>query len=460
MDRMSHAIVIGGSVAGTLAAAAVAPYADRVTIADRHPIPDGPKPRRGVPQARHAHLLWSGGARAIEELLPGTLEALSTAGARQIGLPSDLVTYSAQGWMRRFPSTQYIVTCSRDLLDWVLREQLQQLHPNVKVEGELEVTGLAGSAERVTGIRTAGPRSEEIEASLVVDASGRASRTPIWLTELGLPPVAEEAVDSGLAYATRIFRAPPGAGPRFPMVNVQANPADGVPGRTATIVPIENEQWLVTLSGTKGGNPPTDEASFVDFALKQMRDPIVGRILQTATPITPLFNSRSGGNRRCLFEKLPSWPAGFLVVGDAVASFNPVYGQGMSVAAQQARKVRDAMARGRPAARRLQAAICVLARVPWQVATGQDIQYPGATGGRPPASAKLVQAYFERLIRTSAANPDLAALLYEAVTFSGPMSRLVSPAAVLAALRGPALPELASAPLTPEELASIGLTHP
>jgi 2-polyprenyl-6-methoxyphenol hydroxylase-like FAD-dependent oxidoreductase len=459
MDSMSHAIVIGGSVAGTLAAAAIAPYADRVTIVDRYPVPDGPRPRRGVPQARHAHLLWSGGARIIEELMPGTHAALAAAGARRIGLPSDLVSYSAQGWMRRFPSTQYIITCSRDLLDWVLREQLKKLHPNVVIAAEVEVTGLVGDAQRVTGIRTATPRSEEIPAGLVIDASGRGSRTPVWLTDLGLPAVSEEAVDSGLAYSTRIFRAPAGTSPGFPMVNVQADPADPVPGRTATIVPIEDDKWLVTLSGTKGGHPPTDEESFVDFALHQMRDPIIGRILDKATPITPLYSTRSGGNRRCLFDKQPAWPADFLVVGDAVASFNPVYGQGMSVAAQQAQKIQDAMARGRVESKRLQAAICALAHIPWLVATGQDIKYPGATGARPPAAAKLVQAYFERFIRTAAANPNAAALLYEAVTFSGPMRRLVSPRAVLAALRGPNLPELPAAPLTSEELQSIGLTR-
>lgn len=460
MKQMSHAIVIGGSVAGTLAAAAVAPYADRVTLVDRYPVPDGPHPRRGVPQARHAHLLWSGGARIVEQLLPGTHEALTAAGARQIGLPRDVVSFSAQGWMRRFPPTQYVVTCSRDLLDWVLREQLRKHHPNVVIEAEVEVTGLIGDAHGVTGVRTAAPRSDEISASLVIDAGGRGSRAPVWLTELGLPAVAEEAVDSGLAYSTRIFQAPRGTGPGFPLVVIQADPADAVPGRTATIVPIENEKWLVTLSGTKGGHPPTDEESFVDFALHQMRDPIVGRILNNATPITPLYSTRSGGNRRCRFEKLPSWPAAFLVVGDAVASFNPVYGQGMSVAAQQAEKVQQALAGGRAEAKRLQAAICAIAHVPWLVATGQDIQYPGATGARPPAAAKLVQAYFERFIRTAAADPNAAAILYEAVTFSGPMRRLVSPQALLAVLRGPNLPALPSAPLTSEELQSIGLTQP
>jgi hypothetical protein len=341
-------------------------------------------------------------------------------------------------------------------LDFVLREQLKRLHPTVGIRAEAEVAGLLGDAQRVTGVRT----SEDMAADLVIDASGRGSRTPVWLTELGLPAVAEEAVDSGLAYATRLFRAPEGTTSGFPLVNVQADPADTVPGRTATIVPIENEQWLVTLSGTKGGHPPADEESFVDFALNQMRDPIVGRILKNATPITPLHSTRSGGNRRCRYEKLPSWPSGFLVVGDAIASFNPVYGQGMSVAAQQADKIRNTLAGGRVEAKRLQGAICAFAQIPWLVATGQDIQYPGATGARPPAGAKLVQAYFERFIRTASADPNAAALLYEAVTFSGPMTRLVSPQAIFAALRGPNLPELPAAPLTDEELESVGLAQP
>jgi 2-polyprenyl-6-methoxyphenol hydroxylase-like FAD-dependent oxidoreductase len=455
-------VVLGAGLAGTLAATAVAAHVDTVTLVEADRLPEGPQPRKGVPQARHAHLLWSGGARAMEALLPGTLDSLRQAGAHQIGLPSDLVAYTAQGWVRRFEAMQFLITCSRDLLDWVVRRQLLTTYPKTRIRQEVRVLELVGDRHRVTGVRVAndGGGEETIAADLVVDATGRGSRAPHWLSALGLPQVREEVVDSGLAYATRIFAAPTEARHRFPLVNVQADPTSGTPGRTATILPIEDGRWLVTLSGTRGGHPPRDAQVFTDFAANHMRDPIVGQLIAGAQPLTDVEYTNSGGNRRRFFEKLRGWPRGFLVLGDAVATYNPVYGQGMSVAAQGALQLHQATRGSRLPdldTRAVQKAICRAGHTPWLVATGQDIQYPGAVGKPQPRAAKLAQAYFERFIRTAAANPAAAARLYEAFTLSGPMSRLFSPAAILSVIRGPSLPVLDAAPLTADELARAGI---
>jgi 2-polyprenyl-6-methoxyphenol hydroxylase-like FAD-dependent oxidoreductase len=461
MTTSSHAVVLGAGLAGTLAAAALAAHVDTVTLVEADRLPEGPQPRKGVPQARHAHLLWSGGARAMESLLPGTLDSLRQAGAHQIGLPADLVAYTAQGWVRRFDAMQFLITCSRDLLDWAVRRQLVTAYPDTRIRQGVRVLELVGDRNQVSGVRVASDAGDEtIEADLVVDATGRGSRAPHWLSALGLPQVREEVVDSGLAYATRIFVAPTQAQHRFPLVNVQADPTSGTPGRTATILPIEDGKWLVTLSGTRGGHPPSDAQAFADFAANHMRDPIVGQLIAGAQPLTDVEYTNSGGNRRRFFEKLRVWPRGFLVIGDAVATYNPVYGQGMSVAAQGALQLHQAIRGSRLPnldTRAVQKAICRTGDTPWLVATGQDIQYPGAVGKPQPRAAKLAQAYFERFIRTAAANPAAAARLYEAFTLSGPMSRLFTPAAVLSVIRGPSLPALDAAPLTADEIARAGI---
>ncbi|GHC39029.1 FAD-dependent monooxygenase [Streptomyces cinnamoneus] len=454
MKNTTHAVVLGGGLTGILAAAALAGHA-HVTVLERDELPDAPAPRRGLPQARHAHLLYSGGARVIEELLPGTHDRWLKAGAHRIPLPTGLVTLSPQGWLRRWHEMQYLIACSRDLLDWVVREQVLKL-PNVALRDHTEVLGPTGSAQRVTGVRVRDTRTgdtTELAAGLVVDAGGRGSAAPQWLAELGLPPVPERTVDSGLAYATRIFRAPAGA-QGFPVVGVQPDARRPVPGQSATLVPIEDGQWLVTLSGTRGGHPPKDPEQFVTFA-RQVRHPIVGDLIADAEPLTDVKISRSTISRRRLYESLPDWPTGFTVLGDAVATYNPIYGQGMSVAAQSAAALRDGLrAHGlqNPGlAREVQRAVGRIVQGPWDLATGQDILYPGATGRQPPAAAKLLRGYMDRLTRTAAGRPAVCRALLDTLTLSAPLTRLLSPTVAIGVMRGTELPPLAEPPLTRAE---------
>jgi 2-polyprenyl-6-methoxyphenol hydroxylase-like FAD-dependent oxidoreductase len=451
--------VLGSGLAGTLAAAALARHLDRVTLVDRDLMPTGPGPRKGLPQARHAHLLWSGGARVVDLLLPGTTQRWLDAGAHRFGLPTGLVSMSAQGWLRRGPELQYVITSSRDLLDWTVREQVLA-DEKVSLREATGAVGLLGSAGRVTGVRLRDEQTGHttaLEADLVVDAGGRGSRARQWLAELGLPPVPEETIDSGLAYATRVFRAPPGVVKGFPIVNVQADPRMARPGQTATLLPIEGSRWLVTLSGTRGGEPPSEEGRFIDFA-RGMRHPVVGDLIASAEPVGPVHGSRSTANRRRYFERLARWPDGFVVLGDAVATYNPVYGHGMSVAAHSAAALRRGLERQglRPGTTRgIQRAIARAADGAWLTATSQDVRYPGATGPRPTFSGRLLQRYLDRLMKTANDRPAATRALFDAFTLSGPMTRLAAPRAALATLRGPTRAPLSGPPLRAEELRPV-----
>ncbi|MCP2167652.1 Dehydrogenase (flavoprotein) [Goodfellowiella coeruleoviolacea] len=448
-----------------LAATSLAAQVDQVTVVDRDRLPDDPRPRSGVPQARHTHLLMSGGARTIDRLLPGTLDRLIARGARRIGIPNEMVSLSAQGWIHRFPEIQFMVSCSRGLLDWVVRTQALA-NPRITVRDHTDVLGLDGDRTRVTGVLVADRGSgtqERLPADITVDATGRGSKMRRWLEPLGLPAAREETVDSGLAYATRVFQAPAAAARRFPLINIQASPQDAEPGKTATLLPIEEGRWMVTLSGTRGGEPPTDEDRFVDFA-RSVRHPLVGDLIATARPLSGVYSSHSTVNRRVYYERLPVWPDGLVVLGDALATFNPVYGHGMSVAAHSAATLGAGLRRYGLATpgttRRIQRALARTVDTAWVMATSQDILYPGAVGKPQPRLLRLSRRYVDRLSRAATREPRVTAAMMNAFTLSAPMTSLLHPAVVLATLRGPRRPPLAGPTITQEERDFCVEQHP
>ncbi|WP_254708515.1 FAD-dependent oxidoreductase, partial [Streptomyces lunaelactis] len=455
-SKPRRAVVIGGGMAGMLAAAVLADFTDEVTVIERDALPEGPEPRKSLPQARHVHVLWSGGARAFEELIPGITDRWLAAGARRIPLPTGLVSMTAQGWLPRWPEMQYMIACTRDLLDWVVREHVLEL-PGVSLLQGHEVHALEGDESRVTGVRVRTPDGGELTvgADLVLDASGRGSRATQWLRELGLGDIEEAEVDSGLVYASRVYQAPEGS-ETFPIVNVQSNPGDPVPGRTATIVPVESGRWLVTLSGTRGGEPSRDPDQFEAFA-RSLRHPVVGELIAMTTPLSDEVTlSRSTVNRRHYFEKASAWPDGFIVVGDSVATYNPLYGQGMTVAAQGLVALRNALRRNalgvRGLSRRIQRAIASPAGLAWELATSQDILYPDAVGRQPRPGTALANAYVNRLVRTATGRARATRAFLGVITMSEPVTSWLQPDIIVAALRGPGRKPLTKPPLTEEEL--------
>ncbi|MER5928722.1 FAD-dependent monooxygenase [Streptomyces sp. NPDC002054] len=454
-----RAVVLGASMAGMLAAAVLAEHADEVLVLDRDELPPGPAPRTGLPQAHHVHLLWSGGVRVIEAIAPGLTRAWLDAGARQVDMPADLVLLTPHGWVRRGPACQFQLACSRDLLDATARAVLLT-GPRVRVRTGVHAEGIlrtgTGARTAVRGVRVrelATGAAEEVPAALVVDATGRGSRAPEWLDRIGLPRVREESVDPGLVYASRLYRAPDGAA-GFPAVGIQADPGRPVPGRMATLLPVEGGRWLVTLAGTRGAEPTREAAEFEAFA-RTARHPLVADLIADAEPLSEVRLSRSCSNRRRYFERLRPWPAGFVVLGDAAAAFNPVYGQGMTVAAQSAAVLRRALrAHGLCAprlARTVQRGVGRVVEVPWSITTGQDIRFPGATGRPAPLAARLTHGYVDRLSRTAISSEEALRALFDVMSLAEPPTRLFRPRTVRAVLAGPAGPPPAGPPLTAAE---------
>ncbi|MGA5127770.1 NAD(P)/FAD-dependent oxidoreductase [Streptomyces pseudogriseolus] len=455
VTRRPTAIVLGASAAGLFAAAALTEFAD-VTLIERDTLPDGPQARRGVPQSRHAHLVWSGGVDAFTELLPGVIDEIVASGARLAHIMGDMVSRAPnEVWFRRFTSTHHQnLVCSRPLLDAGLRTRVLA-DERITLRQDTQAVGLEGTASRITGVRLqVDDRTETITADLVVDATGRGSRTPQWLDDLGLPPVTEREVNAGVAYATRLYRAPGSTtDTNFPLINVQANPAKA-PGQGGIILPIEDNQWIVTLSGTRGGEPTADPDAFVDFALG-LGDPIIGELLKNAEPISDVATTRSTANHRRYYEKMKAWPDGYLVLGDAIASYNPVYGHGLTVAAQCAIAVRDVLRSTDLAApgtaRSLQRAASKPVAAAWDLAVGQDALYPGATDTPPTAVERFLARYVDRCVETGASNPRALGALLDVMSLEKPPTRLFSPDMLWPMFIGPKKPLLAAAPLTDNE---------
>ncbi|MEV0369587.1 FAD-dependent monooxygenase [Streptomyces sp. NPDC050636] len=431
------AVVLGGGFTGMLAAAALSEHAD-VIVVERDRLPRTPALPTDLPQARHAHLLATGGARIVEALLPGTVERWVAEGARRIPLPSGLVGMPPQSRLRRGPRVQHLIACSRDLLDRVIRQQVPAL-PGVTVLDGTEAEGLTGTAEHVTGVRvrdTVTGETYRLDADLVVDATGRNSTTPGRLTGLGLPAVHEEVVDAGVVCATRIFRTPVGA-ENCPPITVRSDagsaaPGHSVPGHSATLVPIEDGRWLVTLTGAGSGRPSEHADRFVPFA-RRIPNSVIGDLIADAEPLSEVRLSRDTANRRRRYEQLRSWPTGFVALGGAVAAFNPDYGQGLSIAAHGAAALRDALHRhgldDPVLARSLQRSIARIVQAPWTLTTGQGLpSSPVATVPGLSSASRLVRDTANRVLHTAVARPAVCRAYVDIATPAAPAARFLRPA--------------------------------
>jgi 2-polyprenyl-6-methoxyphenol hydroxylase-like FAD-dependent oxidoreductase len=423
-------------MAGLLAAAVLAEEVDVVTVLDRDHFADDPAPRKGIPQARHVHLLLARGARAMESLLPGISRDLTEAGAHHIDVPGELLMYTPSGWVPRLGAMQFFLSGSRGLIDWRVRRRVLE-NPRIKLVEGVDILGLTGDASKVTGARVRYRGTKEpstVKADLIVDATGRGSRAPDWLTELGFPQVRELVVDGGIAYATRVYRLRDESG-QCPAVYIQPN-TEGT-GQGGALLPVEDGNWVLSLSGMRGGEPPTDEQEFEEFA-RRLPHTLIADLMAGLEPVGPVHGFRNIANRQRYYERL-SLP-GFIVVGDAACTFNPVYGHGMSVAALGAQALRDKLRKYGLVpglSKKVQRAIAWAAFDPWNVVTGQDRRYPKTIG--PPRNVfdRLITRYVDRVGRTSIVRPNVTRAIVDANTMSVPLASLVAPKIVIAAIRGP-----------------------
>jgi 2-polyprenyl-6-methoxyphenol hydroxylase-like FAD-dependent oxidoreductase len=399
----SHAIVLGGSITGLVAARALAGHFERVTLFERDRFPEGPDGRKGTPQARHVHVLLKQGERILERYFPGLVEEMIREGAELCDMSGDTKWFYFGNWKVRFASGFPLMCQSRPYLEWKIRERVKKLG-NVSFAEETDVRAFTTTADknRVNGVRIArrnGSEHEEtVAADLVVDATGRGTRTPQWLESLGFgrPPETELKVDVG--YSSRVYKKPANAGRDWKVLLVYPKFPDS---KLGVIVPAEGDRWIVTLVGWYGDHPGGDEESFQAFA-KALPVPDLYDAIQGAEPLSPIALHKFPSNWRRHYERMPAFPDGLAVIGDASCSFNPTYGQGMttgSIGGDALDRCLEREGRLSPGfSRRFQTELAKLIDVPWLLTTSEDTRNPTVTGARP-AWMPILQWYTARIHR-------------------------------------------------------------
>lgn len=408
-NTANRAVVLGGSIAGLLAARVLADHVDEVLIVDRDELPTSPGHRRGVPQDRHAHALLATGRQLLEQLLPGLTDELVARGAPTGDLLGDARVHLSGHRLARTDSGLLGVMASRTLLEDQVRRRVRALD-NVVFAPPSDALGLVvdDSGERIAGVRVLersdNSAEEVVDAGFVIDATGRGTRSPQWLAAVGFTPPAEDRVTLDVGYASRCFRARPGdlGGD---VATIQG-PYPGQP-RGGFLTRIEGDRWLTSLVGIDGDHPPTDPAGFMDFA-RSLQFPDLYKTIRDAPALDDPVAYRFPANVRRRWESLRHPPVGFVPLGDSVASFNPAYGQGMTVAALQAMALERYLADdSAPDPAPLMADLAAAVDDAWKMATGADLGFPRASGNRT-LPIRLAGAWIPKIHAAAEREPALA----------------------------------------------------
>lgn len=432
-----HAVVIGGSMAGMMAARILSDHYKHVTIIDRDYMPTTVEQRDGTPQAKHLHIFLAKGLQIVQELFPGIDQEMAAHGATIQHWGKETVNYLERGWMPAFESSLKTRGISRILLEWCVR---QRLRANERIEF-MERTQVKQLLTRnnygtVIGVEVH-PKGEpnqttEIKADLVVDASGRGSESAQWLVKMGYEQVQESVINSFLGYATRWYKRPANFPKNLKILTVQAvlkNPRGGV------IMEVENDTVIVTVSGTNKDYPPTDETGYLEFT-KSLLSPVIYNLIRDAEPLSKIYGYQRTENRWRHYEHFSRWPEQFMVLGDAACAFNPIYGQGMTTGALEAVALGEVLKayvgkNESGMAKTFQERLAKVIETPWLMATGEDLRYPGTEGGQVKWQDRIVQKYIERYINAMPLYPEIIDPFVQVMNLLQPPTTLFRPGTIV-----------------------------
>lgn len=445
--RSGQAMVLGAGMAGLLAARVLAETYRQVTLVDRDDVGSADGPRRGVPQGRHIHALLPGGQRALDALFPGLTRELVDNGVPAGDQLADTRICVSGHRLQRGDSELTMLGVSRPFLERQVQARVLAL-PNVALAPPCDIAGLAAAPDgsRVTGAtvfrRMDGSAAEVLPADLVVDATGRGSRTPRWLAELGYDPPAEEQIGADISYATCFYRLPPDA--LGGDLGCLVGPTPAVP-RTGVLQQLEGGRWILTMAGVRGAALPTEPEEIPQFA-RSLLIPDIYEAIRGTAPIDRPVPYRFPANLRRRYDRLSRSPDGLVVLGDAVCSVNPIYGQGMTIAALHALTLRTHLHR-HPMPKPLELAreLARVSAAPWDMAVGGDLTLPGARGPRRPRRLLMVGRYIARLHAAAARDASLGAAFLRVAGLVDRPETLLRPGVAVRVLR----PRAATSRATP-----------
>lgn len=402
-------VVVGGSMAGLLAARVLADGFEAVTIIDRDSLPDHPTARPGVPQGRHVHVLLEAGRATLDDLFPGFGEELLSEGGLLADLLSDFIVYDKGGFLADGKTRLPTYFATRPLFEHVVRRRITDfdgvdVRPNCQF-----IDYVVDDAMNVEGVLIRNEDAERVEltADLVVDATGRTSKTPSWLDDHGYPTPDIDEVGIDVAYSTAVIERPIDDRRTFFVA------PDPPRARGAGVFPAEDGRWLATFFGMHGDHPPVDAEELREFAAS-LPGPDLKQLLETQRWFSDeIAHYPFPSNRRYRYEDLDRFPDGLVVIGDAIASFNPIYGQGMSVAALEALLLHHTLATNDAddLALRFFDRAEEIVDVAWSMAVGADFEFPQTTGPKP-RGTDLLNRYMARLKRKAHADGELREALF------------------------------------------------
>jgi 2-polyprenyl-6-methoxyphenol hydroxylase-like FAD-dependent oxidoreductase len=399
-------VVIGASVAGLLAASAVSEYFDQVTILEREVLPPPGQARKAVPQGRHLHALLPGGLAAIEHLLPGFQAELVAGGAVRCDSMQEIRFVASGHEISHDAGSAVNILASRPYIEGHLRRRVLEL-PNVRLVDGVSAQGLVPGPDAVSvaGVQLS---DKVLTCDLAVVATGRAGQLPAWLESMGFPAPAEDELTVNIRYASRHFDIPDGYLGRDKLILVSAEP--GRP-RGMGLFAQEDGTWLLTLFGYGPQHrPPTDDAGYLEFVASVAPSDVLAGVV-ASKPLDNVVTHAFPASRRRRYERLAKFPRGFVVLGDAISSFNPVYGQGMSVAAIQAVALRQSLSSGEDQlSQRYFEAARRIVDIAWDLAIGSDLSLPEVKGRRP-ILIRLSNAWAERILTAAEHDPYVADVL-------------------------------------------------
>jgi 2-polyprenyl-6-methoxyphenol hydroxylase-like FAD-dependent oxidoreductase len=444
MKRLGeHAIVIGASMGGLLSARALSDFYTTVTVLERDAFPVADMPRKGVPQGRHTHGLLARGSTILEEFFPGyEHEVVAQSGGLLGDVANDVIWIGHNVTLANGTSDLIGLLASRPVLEGHLRRRLLSL-PNVRAIENCAVQGLASDPDHksVTGVRArVDSKSEEIvNADLVIDATGRGSSSAAWLQDLGYEPPANEKVEIGIGYMTRTYRR-------------RSTDLDGKLGivvagsapnwRNGVILAQENDVWTLSVGGFLGDDAPANDQGFLEY-LATLPTMKIHDVAAKAEPLTDYIRYCYMSSLRRRYEKIARFPKNYLVFGDAICSFNPVYGQGMTVAALEALTLQQCLRAGsNDLAGRFFKEVAKIVDIPWDIAVGNDLRHPQVKGSRPPM-LRFINWYIGKLHLAATRDSTLATAFLKVVNLMIPPPSLLSPANALRVWRGNSRPALA-----------------
>jgi 2-polyprenyl-6-methoxyphenol hydroxylase-like FAD-dependent oxidoreductase len=428
-NNRNRAIVIGASMSGLAAARVLSDHYNEVVLVERDPLEHLPGHRYGVPQSRHTHGLLASGRAVWERFFPGLFDDLVSIGALRGDITRDAYWCFEGGEHARCESGLEGVLVSRPLLEGMIRARVRHL-PNVHFRDGCQVNGLAtgSNATSVIGVRA---EDGTLLADLVVDATGRGSRSPQWLQAMGYDAPRQERIEVNIGYATRHFRR---AGHHLNGALLASIPATPQTPRSGAILAQEGDRWIVSLS-SYGGQVPTELFAFRQFA-KSLPSPLVYDVISHAEPVGEAHRFGFPANVRNHYENLHRFPRGYLVFGDAISCFNPVYGQGMSVAALEAVELDKALrVKSNHLAERFFAQTAKVVDTAWSIAAGNDLRMPGVEGPTSPLS-RLLHWYIAELHIGAQTDPALAIAFHNVINLLQPPQSLLSPPLAARVLSG------------------------